>query len=60
MKIPETDSINELAEVWDTRDLTEFEDQLEEGVTRALPTESATHVGGAWRECTQPPGCSRP
>jgi hypothetical protein len=29
-RIPETDSIDELARFWDTRDLTEFEDQLEE------------------------------
>jgi predicted DNA binding CopG/RHH family protein len=29
-KIPETDSIKELARFWDTHDLTEFEDQLEE------------------------------
>jgi hypothetical protein len=29
-RIPETDSIDELAKFWDTHDLTEFEDQLEE------------------------------
>ena len=29
-KIPETDSIRELASFWDTHDLTDFEDQLEE------------------------------
>lgn len=29
-KIPQTDSIEELARFWDTHDLTEFEDQLEE------------------------------
>jgi hypothetical protein len=29
-KIPETDSIQELAHFWDTHDLTDFEDQLEE------------------------------
>jgi hypothetical protein len=29
-KIPETDSIQELAYFWDTHDLTDFEDQLEE------------------------------
>lgn len=28
-KIPETDSIEELAKFWDTHDLTDFEDQLE-------------------------------
>ena len=29
-KLPNTDSIQELAEFWDTHDLTDFEDQLEE------------------------------
>ncbi|MEM9542019.1 MAG: CopG family antitoxin [Cyanobacteria bacterium P01_E01_bin.42] len=29
-KIPLTDSVEELAEFWDTHDLTDFEDQLEE------------------------------
>lgn len=29
-EIPQTDSIEELAQFWDTHDLTDFEDQLEE------------------------------
>jgi len=29
-KIPQTDSIREMAQFWDTHDLTDFEDQLEE------------------------------
>lgn len=29
-KIPKTDSIAELAEFWDTHDLTDFEEELEE------------------------------
>ena len=29
-KIPQTDSIQELAHFWDTYDLTDFEDELEE------------------------------
>lgn len=29
-KLPQTDSIQELAEFWDTHDLTDFEDELEE------------------------------
>jgi predicted DNA binding CopG/RHH family protein len=29
-KIPKTDSIQELAQFWDSHDLTDFEDQLEE------------------------------
>lgn len=30
MRIPNTDSIRELAEFWDTHDVTDFEGQLEE------------------------------
>lgn len=29
-RLPQTDSIHELAQSWDTHDVTEFEDQLEE------------------------------
>lgn len=29
-KLPKTDSIQELAKFWDTHDLTDFEDELEE------------------------------
>lgn len=29
-KIPQTDSIQEIAQFWDNHDLTDFEDQLEE------------------------------
>ena len=29
-KLPQTDSIQELAEFWDSHDLTDFDDQLEE------------------------------
>lgn len=29
-KLPKTDSIQELADFWDTHDLTDFEDELEE------------------------------
>lgn len=29
-KLPETDSIQKLAEFWDTHDLTDYEDELEE------------------------------
>lgn len=30
IRIPQTDSIEELAEFWDTHDVTDFEDELEE------------------------------
>lgn len=51
-KILQTDSIQELAEFWDTHDLTDFEDELEEvpesvfqpGVTVPLTPEEATVV----------------
>ena len=32
MKIPDTDSIRELADFWDTHEVTAFDDQLEEVV----------------------------
>jgi len=35
-KIPETDSIQELARFWDTHDLTDFEEELEEVKNRFL------------------------
>ena len=30
MKLPKIDSVEELAEFWDTHDLTDFEEELEE------------------------------
>ena len=50
--IPQTDSIQELAEFWDTHDLTDFEGELEEiqdpvfqpGVTIPLTPSDATVV----------------
>ena len=47
-KLPQTDSIRELAKFWDTHDLTDFEEQLEE-VTEAIferqaDTELKTHL----------------
>jgi len=35
-KIPQTDSVAELARFWDTHDLTEFDDELEEVKERAF------------------------
>jgi hypothetical protein len=53
-KLPKTDSITELARFWDTHDLTNFEDQLEEvsgpvferdeSITIALKRETADAV----------------
>jgi hypothetical protein len=43
-RIPETDSIDELARFWDTHDLTEFEDQLEEVPEREFQGEAGAHV----------------
>jgi predicted HicB family RNase H-like nuclease len=40
IKIPETDSIEELARFWETHDITDFEDQLEE------VTEPVFELGG--------------
>lgn len=33
LKLPQIDSIEELAQFWDTHDLTEFEEELEEGAS---------------------------
>ncbi len=41
--IPQTDSIDELARFWDTHDLTDFEDELEE-VTAPVFVRPADHV----------------
>jgi len=41
-KIPETDSIEELARFWDTHDLTDFEDQLEEVVEPVFKRQTET------------------
>jgi predicted DNA binding CopG/RHH family protein len=40
LKIPETDSIAELARFWDTHDLSDFEDQLEEVTEPAFQRKS--------------------
>ena len=39
-KIPHTDSIDELATFWDTHDLTDFEEQLEEATDPVFERES--------------------
>lgn len=41
-RLPQTDSIHELANFWDTHDLTDFEDELEEVTEPAF--ESATVI----------------
>jgi len=43
MKIPDTDSIRELADFWDTHEVTAFDDQLEE-VTDAVFTRARNGV----------------
>ena len=42
--IPRTDSIQELAHFWDTHDLTDFEDQLEEVVEPLFEPEAVINV----------------
>jgi predicted DNA binding CopG/RHH family protein len=39
-KLPQTDSIQELAKFWDMHDLTEFEDELEEVSERVFQREA--------------------
>jgi predicted DNA binding CopG/RHH family protein len=41
-KIPKTDSIEELARFWDTHDLTDYEDQLEEVTEPAFQRRAET------------------
>lgn len=43
-KIPQTDSIQELAHFWDTHDVTEFEDQLEEVTDPVFERETAIQI----------------
>lgn len=42
--IPQTDSIQELARFWDTHDLTDFEDQLEEVMEPVFEPEAVINV----------------
>ena len=42
-RIPDTDSVEELAQFWDTHEITDFEDQLQEVAEPVfVPEESAT------------------
>ena len=43
-KLPKTDSIQKLAEFWDTHDLTDFEDELEEVTEPVFVRKSAIKV----------------
>jgi hypothetical protein len=43
-KLPKTDSIQELAEFWDTHDLTDFEEELEEVVEPVFVRGTAIRV----------------
>lgn len=47
-KIPQTDSIQELAHFWDSHDLTDFEDQLEEVTEPVFERETVVQI------CLQP------
>lgn len=43
-RIPQTDSIEELARFWDTHDLTDFENQLEEVTEPVFERESVVRI----------------
>jgi len=43
-KIPQTDSIREMADFWDTHDLTDFEDHLEEVTEPVFEREKVLQV----------------
>ncbi|MFY9619181.1 MAG: CopG family antitoxin [Pyrinomonadaceae bacterium] len=49
-KLPQTDSIQELAQFWDTHDLTEFEGDLEEVSERVFTPRTAIHFDLELRE----------
>ena len=43
-KIPQSDSISELAQFWDTHDLTDYQDQLEEVTEPVFEREKVVQV----------------
>ena len=43
-QIPQTDSIQELAQFWDTHDLTDFEDELEEVTTPVFERSTTVRI----------------
>jgi hypothetical protein len=45
VRLPKTDSIDELAQFWDTHDLTDFEDQLEVVTEPVFVTECEPAIG---------------
>jgi hypothetical protein len=45
--MPQTDSIQELARFWDTHDLTDFEDQLEEVSEPVFERKASGRLGTA-------------
>ena len=63
MKIPEIDSMRELAEFWDTHDVTELADELvevAEPVFARRPTKGVT-ISGFGKSCTtEPPSNMHP
>ena len=44
LKLPQIDSIEELAQFWDTHDLTEFEEELEEVTEPVFERKPATTI----------------
>jgi predicted DNA binding CopG/RHH family protein len=44
LKIPQTDSIQDLAQFWDTHDLTDFEDDLEEVTEPVFERETVVEI----------------
>ncbi len=43
-RLPQTDPIQELANIWDTHDVTEFEDELEEVTDRVFERDTQITV----------------
>ena len=43
-KIPQTDSVQQLAEFWDTHDVTDFEEELEEVIEPVFERETVVRI----------------
>ena len=58
-KIPQTDSIRELAQFWDTHDLTDYEDQLKEVTEPVFQREAVVEVRLTARDAEAVEGIAR-
>ena len=57
--LPQTDSIQELAQFWDTHDLTEFADELEEVLEPVFERETIVEIHLSPKEAEKVEGIAR-